>query len=101
MAAWLQRFGIVRLCAHGHPEGACSHKRCPGMLDGGKALSVRSIRDATRSFDAALRIASSLRKRKPGNPTDWIEMQNFLGGGSTGRLTDPEDRDDYNIRRQQ
>jgi len=100
MADWLERYGVLELCGHGHPEGACVFKTCAGMLDEGRALDVRSLRDAARTFGSALDIASQLRQRKPGDRRDWVELQNLLGGGSLPPVQDPDDRDDYALARQ-
>jgi hypothetical protein len=70
------------------------------MLDGGRALDVRNLRDVARTFAAALGIASQLRQRKPGDRRDWIELQNLLGGGSLPPVDEPGDRDDYGLARQ-
>jgi len=78
MAAWLERYGVLELCAHGHPDGACVFKTCPGMLDGGRALDVRDLRGVARTFAAALRIASQLRRRKLGDREDYnLARQRF------------------------
>ncbi len=101
MAAWLERYGVLALCQHGHPvEGACVFKTCPGMLDGGRAVDVRAVRDVARTFGAALRLASQLARRKPGDRADWVELQNLLGSGSLPAVQVPGDRADYRLQQE-
>lgn len=102
MAAWMSAYGVLRLCAHGHPIGACVIRSCRGPLEDGHAINVRDVRDAARTFDAAHRIAGRLQHRRavPGDRADWMDLQNLLGGGvGLTMLQEPDDVADYGLQR--
>jgi hypothetical protein len=98
MAAFMQTYGVLELCArHGLPAWH-GDRGCVIGEPGAPYLDPAAVRRCARGFAAARRLGDALSARKAGQLQDWADLQAAAGRGWPANPVLALDVDDANWR---